>query len=466
MAGGSDARATWDAETDVLVIGGGGGGLVAALAAREGGATVALVEKDPRLGGNTVLSSGSVPGADTRFQRDAGIADSPDLMVEDLTRRTGGTAPPHLVRLLAQESAPLVEWLVDALGVPLRLVPDLKKVGHSVPRTHAPPGRDGSVLLRRLEQAAEERDVTIIRANPARRLLADGSGAVAGAVTAAAGSGGEDRIRARRIILACNGFAGNREMLRRFIPDVAEAPYFGHQGNTGEGIAWGVELGARLRNMQAYQGHASVSYPQGALMSWTAMERGGFLVNGQGRRFVDENLGYSGCAAHVLAQPDARAFAVIDERMRAYLEAHVPEFGSIAAQGGVKRAASMRELARACDIDGHALEETLEAFNWAADGRASDPLGRETFGIAPLEGPYAAVRVTAGLFHTQGGLDVDANAQPLREDGTAIGGLYAVGGVAVGVSGADGGRGYCSANGLLAALGLGRVAGRHAALTL
>lgn len=457
---------SWDAETDILVIGGGGGGLVAAVAAREAGASVALVEKEPRLGGNTALSSGSVPGAGTRFQREAGVIDSPELMARDLMRRTNRTAPHHLVYLLATESGPLVEWLVDSIGAPLRFVHDLKKVGHSVPRTHSPPGRDGGALLQALERAANGCDVLMIPGNPARELVCDDAGNVIGAVLQPAGSGNCDRIRARKVILACNGFAGNREMLREFIPGVMEAPYFGHPGNTGDGIAWGIKLGARLRNMGAYQGHASVSYPHGSLVTWTAIERGGLLVNLRGRRFVDESLGYSGCAAYVLEQPERTAFVVIDERIRRYLTELVPDFRALSEHGGVKTDDTVRNLAASFAIDSAVLAETLDAFDAAARGEIADPLGRTEFGLAPLRPPISMIRVTSGLFHTQGGLDVDVNAQPVRQDGEPIGNLYAVGGVAVGVSGADGGRGYCSANGLLAALGLGRVAGRHAAAAL
>ena len=455
----------WDAETDVLVVGGGGGGLVAALSAREQGATVALVEKDGRLGGNTALSSGSVPGAGTRFQQEAGIEDSPAVFAADIMRRTNGTAPEHLVELLTRESAPLVEWLVDEIEVPLRLVPDLKKVGHSVPRTHTPPGRHGTVLLETLERRAAAAEVLISPGNPVKRLVSDANGEVIGAVVQAGGSASEDRIGAAKVILACNGFGGNREMLRRFVPEVAEAPYFGHLGNTGEGIEWGVELGARTCNMGAYQGHASISHPHGSLMSWTAMEQGGFLVDRTGRRFVDENLGYSGCAAEVLKQPDHIAFAVIGARTHDYMMENVPDFVDIHGFGGVKTGDDIGAAATAADIDPAGLATTLAQYN-AAAGTGVDPLGRRDFGQAPLAGPFSIVRVTAGLFHTQGGLEVDGNAQPVLGDGSAIGNLYAVGGVAVGVSGADNGKGYCSANGLLAALGLGRVAGRHAARTL
>lgn len=454
----------WSAETDVLVVGGGGGGLVAALAARASGASVIVVEKSERLGGNTVLSSGSVPGAGTRFQREAGIEDSPELMISDVMARTNGTAPRHLVELLAHESAPLVEWLVDDIKAPLSLVPDLKKVGHSVPRTHAPPGRDAQLLFDALERAAVERDILLSTGIACNRLIVDDRGRVVGTVVQSRGQGTEDAVRARKVILAANGFGANREMLRQFCPEIAEAPYFGHLDNTGDAIRWGMELGARLCNMAAYQGHASVACPHGNLLSWTVMERGGFLVNIAGERFVNENLGYSGCASHVLAQPERTAFAVFDARTREYMMS-IPEFANLAQSGGVKMSDDVRTCAAAFGIPGERVAASLAAYN-AAVTRGADPLGRTHFGAAPLVAPFAMVRITAGLFHTQGGLEVDAHAQPVREDGTPIANLYAVGGSAVGISGADGGRGYVSANGLLSALGLGRVAGRHATQTL
>lgn len=452
----------FDAEVEVLVVGGGGGGLVAALTAREGGAEVALVEKARALGGNTALSSGSVPGAGTRFQAEAGIEDSAALFASDIARRTDGTAPPVLVEALAAESAGLVEWLVDRAGVPLSLVPDLRKVGHSVPRTHAPPGRQGRIVFETLERRADAEGVTISPGNALVRLIAD-DGGVRGAVVSSGGT--ETRIGAGRVILACNGFAGNRAMLDAHIPEVARAPYFGHPDNTGDGIRAALELGAAVRNMSAYQGHASVSYPQGSLMTWTAIERGGILVNLAGKRFVNEDRGYSGCASAVLAQPEAAAFAVFDGGIDAYLTSHVPDYVAIDEYGGVRRG-SPAEVAGASGIDAGGLEETLQAYNRAASGEAPDAQGRTLFGGAPLVAPLIAVRVTAGLFHTQGGLDVDANARVIGTDGGVIENLYAVGGCAVGVSGAHGGLGYCSANGLLAALGLGRIAGRHAAASL
>ena len=128
----------WDTETGVLVIGGGGCGFAAAIAAHDAGAEVAVVEKLARVGGNTALSTGSIPGAGSRFQRAAGIDDSPDRMYHDLSALAGPHDCPELTRLLADQSAELVEWLVDAVGARMALITDYRHVGHSVARLHAP----------------------------------------------------------------------------------------------------------------------------------------------------------------------------------------------------------------------------------------------------------------------------------------------------------------------------------------
>ncbi|MGH3145540.1 MAG: FAD-dependent oxidoreductase, partial [Rubrobacter sp.] len=122
--------------TDVVVVGGGACGMAAAVAARQQGAEVVLLEKGRDPGGNTALSTGSVPGAGTRFQEAAGIEDSPELMAEDIMRQANHQSDRDLVLRLCDESRRLVDWLVDDLGVELYLVTDYKHVGHSVHRLH------------------------------------------------------------------------------------------------------------------------------------------------------------------------------------------------------------------------------------------------------------------------------------------------------------------------------------------
>ena len=450
----------WDSEVDVLVVGAGGCGLTAALAAHGEGASVAVVEKSDRVGGNTALSTGSIPGAGSRFQQLAGIEDSPTRMVEDLLRQSGPHDAAELVTILAEASAGLVEWLVDDHGVDLRLITDYRHVGHSVPRLHAPPSRRGSDLVADLLAAVERCAIPLVLGNPVRRLVIDGQGAVCGAVI-----GGdrvtEYRLRAAKVVLAANGFGADRVMVGRHCPGIAGAEYFGAVTSTGEAIRWGEALGAGVGNMGAYQGYAAVAYPHGTILSWTIVEKGGVICNGIGERFGDETVGYSGFAEEVLAQ-DAPVVAVFDTRIRDYVASHEVEFRELVRGGGVRVEATPEALAEAFGLPGDTLAATIEAYRAAATGGV-DPFGRSDFSLAPLQPPYAGCRVVPGLFHTQGGVQVDGEGRVRRPDGSLVRNLYAGGGVAAGLSGRSGGRGYCSGNGLLAALGLGRLAGRAAA---
>lgn len=451
----------WDAETDVLVVGAGACGFAAAIAAADHGVQVAIVEKGERLGlCNTALSTGSVPGAGSRFQREAGIDDSPELFCADLMRQSGAHDVPELTFLLARESAPLVEWLVDDVHVDLRLITDYKHVGHSVERLHAPPSRRGQDLLDDLARAASARDIEVAYGSPVVDLLTEGDGV--GGVVVDGGRTGVARIKARKVILGTNGFAASRDLVRRYCPEIAAAPYFGGLGSTGEAVVWAERLGLRLANMGAYQGYAAVAYPRGSLLSWTVVEMGGVIVNAAGERFGDETRGYSGFAESVLAQ-GAFVYALFDARIRDYVASHEEEFRELAQGGTVSVADSIDEVGGRWGIPGDPLARTLERYQSASAGQCADPFGRREFGMAPLRPPFVMAKAQAGLFHTQGGLWVDDDARPRRADGRAIPNLFAGGGAAAGVSGRTGGAGYCSGSGLLSALGLGRIAGRAAA---
>lgn len=446
-----------DFETDLLVIGAGGCGLAAAIAAHDAGLSVAIVEKRDRPGGNSALSTGSIPGAGSKYQRAAGIADSPEHLIADLQAVAGPHDADALTRLMAEQSAPLVEWLIDDLGARMELVTAYKHVGHSVPRLHAPRSRRGQDLVDDLLRFVAEREIPIAVGQGVEGLIVE-DGAVMGAVI------GGDRIRAAKTLLATNGFAGNREMVARWCPEIAEAEYFGALGSTGEAIAWGESLGAGLGNMAAYQGYAAVAYPQGSLLSWTTIEKGGILVGQDGRRFGNEDAGYSGYAPEVMRQGPF-AYAVYDTRIHE-IAAQEEEYAEMAEMGAVRWSDDPHDLGAPFDIPGPALAETLDSYNSAAGGAGPDAFGRRKFELAPLQPPYAIVRVKPGLFHTQGGLAVDSHARVIRPDGTPIPNLFAGGGAAAGISGRAGAGGYASGNGLLTALGLGRIAGLRAALEI
>jgi fumarate reductase flavoprotein subunit len=453
----------FDATFDVLVVGAGGCGLTAALAAADAspGLGIAVVEKLDRMQGNTMLSSGSIPAAGSRFQREAGIHDSADAFVADLERVAGAHEAQALRDRLAGVSAELVEWLVDHAGVALSLVRTYKHIGHSVHRLHSPPSRRGADLMHDLLRKVEEREIPIAFGNPVVELVVSPEGGVVGAVTTTP-TGERTVIGAGAVILCTNGFAANRGLLQRYCPEVVGAAYGGAAGSQGEAVSWGLELGAALGNMSSYQGHASLADPHGSLVTWTVVEKGGIVVDRHGRRIGDESMGYSAFAAVEMAH-EGPFYVLADTRVRDITAGGQEEYAELVAHGGVHEATDVNALAGRLGMDAAVLSGTLHAAGASAETGVADPFGRTAWGVGALRAPFTATRITPALFHTQGGLMVDSEARVLRRDGSTIPGLYAGGGAAAGISGNRGAEGYMSGNGLLGALGLGYIAGRAAA---
>ena len=452
---------TWDIEVDMLVIGGGGCGLVASLAGAEKGAQVFLIEKDKNLGGNTSLSQAMVPAAGTRLQKGAGADDSPELMAEDILKYNGYQSDPELTLHVARESAKLVHWLMDNAGITFELVTEFLYPGHTRYRIHANHSRKGAHLVNDLLQAANRYENIDIAYNASvKRLVAiRRDSAVVGAEVEIEGIG-KNLARAKKVVLALNGFGASPEMLRKYIPEMSDAYYFGHEGNTGEGILWGEALGAQLEYMGAYQAHGSVTHPHGTLLTWAVISLGGYQVNLKGQRFVNEYHGYSEHALDVLRQKEGVAIDIFDQRIYNTVVDY-EDFQQCVKMGAVKKFGSIEELAESFRLPPEEMTRTHEEFQTAARGETPDPLGRTDFG-KPLEPPLYGAKVTGALFHTQGGLKVNKSAQVIRTDGTPVPNLYAGGGTAAGFSGKAGPYGYLSANGLLAALILGKIAGETA----
>lgn len=438
-----------------MVVGAGGCGMVAALAAARRGGRVLLLEKGSEPGGNTALSTGLIPAAGTRFQRKAGILDdTPDVMARDIFAKNRHQSDPVLTRRLCESAAELIEWLVDEVGCDLVCYTDFLYPGQSRFRMHGPPHGYGAGLVRQLAGAVQREPAIDLRLNtPVRGLMLDG-GHVVGVKT----DGG--KIEADAVILALDGFGGNPEMVREHLgSEVADAPYFGSPNNVGEGVLWGVGAGAATEHLDAYQGHGSVAVPDGPLVTWGLVTNGAILVNGNGRRFGDESRGYSEFAREVLAQPGGEAWEVFDRRV--YEASRDTRFEEVISAGKVVEEKTLEELAVTLGLPAGTLADTVAAINRVVGGGEIDPFGRTSFDAGLSEPPFYGIHVRGALFHTQGGLKVDTQARVLRSDSTPISGLYAGGGTAVGVSG-HGAEGYLAGNGLLAALGLGKIAGEAA----
>jgi fumarate reductase flavoprotein subunit len=458
------AGVAFAAQAPLAIIGAGAAGLVAALSGLAAGAEALVVERDPVPRGSTALSAGLIPAAGTRWQRAAGVDDSPERFAADIVAKAKGAPDPALVEAVTQAAGPALEWLADGYGLPFSLVDDFRYPGHAALRMHGLPSRSGAELTDRLREAAAAAGATLLCDAQATALFAEPDGRVAG-LALSRPDGAEERIACRALVLACNGFGGNKGLVCRHIPEMAEALYFGHPGNEGDALVWGEALGAATRHLSGYQGHGSVAHPHGILITWATITEGGVQVNAEGRRFCDETQGYSEQAAQVLAQPGGIAWTVFDGRI-AGIARQFEDFRAAEAAGAILTAQSWERLAAAMswpspDAAAAFVATMAEVEDLKAAGLA-DRFGRSFAGVPALHAPFHAVRVTGALFHTQGGLVVDGHARVLRRNGHPLPNLFAAGGAACGVSGPTA-AGYLSGNGLLTAVTLGRLAGEAAA---
>jgi fumarate reductase flavoprotein subunit len=452
--------APFDAETRLLIIGAGAAGLCAALAAKEAGVDPLVIERDARPSGSTSLSAGLIPAAGTRFQRAKGIADSPQSFAADIQRKANNEADPAIVAAVSQGAAPLIEWLSDRYRLPFDVIDNFNYPGHSAMRMHGLPTRDGGELIDRLQRAAEECDIFIVSGRAAKSLLVAENREIVGVETLR-GDGVRERIKCDALVLACNGYGGNPDLVRRFIPDMADALYFGHPGNRGDAVIWGEALGAQLEHLGAYQGHGSVATPHNILITWAAIMQGGFQVNSEGRRFSDESLGYSEQAAEVLRQPDSVAWCVFDARI-ASVARQFEDFRQAEQAGAILIRASVESLAEVMHVPLAAFTSEWNEVETLKAGSGRDRHGRQFSPGQRLIPPFHAVKVTGALFHTQGGVAIDAACRVKRRHGGTFANLFAAGGAAAGISGSSA-AGYLSGNGLLTATVLGRLAGKAAA---
>lgn len=442
-----------------LVVAGAGGGLVAALRAASLGLSVLVVERNEHFarGNNTAMSTAMVPGAGTRWQREAGVEDSPEQFLADVRAKTHGEADERLAAALAGVSARLLEWLADDVGLPLSLVTDFGYPGHSAYRCHTVPGRAGQAMLADVVRAVRSSDLVDLMV-PARLTgVEEGDDGVLHAVVDT--PNGEERIPTRAVLLATNGFGADRELVAEHLPEIAGATYHGSEGSTGDALRIGERLGAATAYLDAYQGHAALT-PAATLAGWATVMHGAVVVDVAGRRFGDETTGYSEYAAALQAAEGGRGWIVLDERVHEACLSFT-DYRDTVESGVTRTAADAAALAAAIEVDPEVLAATLEAARASAADGTPDEHGRTRW-EAPLEAPYRAVPVTPALFHTQGGLVVDEHARVLRADGSAVPGLYASGGAAAGISG-HGAAGYLAGNGLLPALGLAFLAAEHLA---
>jgi fumarate reductase flavoprotein subunit len=213
---------TFDVNVPVVIVGGGACGMVAALRARDAGAEALIIERDATPSGSTALSSGMIPACGTRFQAAKGVEDSVEVMAADVQRKNKNQADPEIVEAICRASGPAIDWLAERHGVALALVEGFLYPGHSCLRMHAPPSKTGAALIGNLMQSAEAAGVDLLTNARVTDLYADAERRVAG-LGFERPDGSIEKLGCDTLVLACNGFGGNPEMVARYIPEMSEA---------------------------------------------------------------------------------------------------------------------------------------------------------------------------------------------------------------------------------------------------
>ena len=415
---------------DIVVIGAGGAGMTAAIQAVQDGATnVVIIEKTGMAGGNTTRSTGGLNASETTFQTRDEIEDSNQLFIDDTMKGGKNINDLSLVTYMAENSADALYWVND-LGADLTVVGLFG--GASVKRIHRPSDTSavGPVLVKTLLNQVEKLNIPVLYNTKAEEIIAK-DGVVTGVkVTDAEGT---YTINCKAVIVATGGFGANSEMVVEYNPNLAGFGTTNVAAATGDGIAMGTAIGAATVDMEQIQTHPTV-HPETQTMYTEAVRgNGAIIVNKEGARFTNEMGTRDVVSAAILEQTDGEAWLVFDHAVRTSLKAIE---GYISA-GIVTEAETIEELATKIGADVDTLTATMTKFADDVTNGNPDEFGREGLELPLTEGNFYACLVAPAIHHTMGGLKINTATEVLREDGTAIAGLFAAGEVTGGVHGAN-----------------------------
>ena len=466
-------------DADVVIVGAGGAGMTAAITAAAEGKSVVIVESQPMVGGNSVRATGGMNAGKTVYQDEnefgesagvektlktaaekyadnetitalaktvseqwaayqanpTGYFDSVELMELDTMIGGKGINDPELVETLCANSADAIDWL-DEHGITLHNVSSFG--GASVKRIHRPVNAEGktvsvgSYMIPLLEENCKKAGVQILLNTTANEILTDANGAAAG--IKATGSTGETvTVNAKAVVLTTGGFGANLDMVVKYKPELKGFMTTNAAGIQGQGIEMAEAIGAATVDMDQIQIHPTVEANTAALITEGLRGDGAVLINEEGKRFIDEVGTRDVVSAAEIAQTGSYSWLVVDQAM---VDA------SSVIQGYIKKGYTVtgetyEELGKAMGVDAAAFAETMEKWNGYVEAKNDPDFGRTSFANPLNTAPYYAVKVTAGVHHTMGGLKINANTEVLNEKGEVIPGLFAAGEVTGGVHGAN-----------------------------
>lgn len=488
-------------DADVVVIGAGGAGMTAAMTAADAGQKVVILESQAMVGGNSARATGGMNAAKTVYQDEnefdqaagvektlataaekyadnetitalaktvseqwaayqanpTGYFDSVELMELDTMVGGKGINDPELVKTLCEGTADAIDWL-DENGITLHNVSSFG--GASVKRIHRPVNEEGKVvsvgayMIPLLQENCEKRGIDIVLNTTVDTILTDANGAAVG-VSGTDKDGNTVVVNAKSVILATGGFGANLDMVTKYKPELAGFMTTNAAGAQGQGIEMATAIGAGTVDMDQIQIHPTVEANTAALITEGLRGDGAILVNANGERFIDEVGTRDVVSAAEIAQPGSYSWLIVDQAMA---DASSVIQGYI-KKGYTKTGATYEELAKELDVDPATFANTMETWNGYVEAKNDPDFGRTSFANPLNNGPYYAIKVTAGVHHTMGGVTINSATEVLKEDGTVIPGLFAAGEVTGGVHGANRLGGTAVADFVV----FGRIAGESAA---
>ncbi|MCL1837212.1 MAG: flavocytochrome c [Treponema sp.] len=491
---------------DVVVIGAGGAGLAAAITAQQNGASVIVLEKMSRAGGNTIISGAAYNAADPArqaavpmndanraeirrltsmpahddFERElqqtvarqfaahtgSGLFDSPELHM--LQTYNGGdyVAKPELVRTFAENALAGLEWQKDnGMG----WTGDIFTVlGALWPRSHRPvmPLGQGYIDTDLKYIEAHKDQITVLYDTKATDLIIQ-DGKVTG--VKASGPSADYAITATKgVVIATGGFGANKELRQKYNtqwPNLDNAGTTNHPGATGDGLVLAEKAGASFVGMDWVQ-LLPMGDPKTGSLSGN-IEQGvedRFFVNKNGDRFVNEGARRDVMTLALFDQTDAFMWVICDKQSYPTPQTKNnfnESIEELIAAGRAFEGNTLEELAGKIGIPAENLVKAAEEFNAGVEA-GIDGLGRTLWRIKIDTPPfYAGARIPT-VHHTMGGIEINTSTQVLNTAGNVIPGLYAAGEVTGGIHGSN----RLGGNALADIHVFGRIAGTSAAAGL